>query len=39
VEFYGTRLREMKRIEYSISFVFEPAEGYGKFLGKSTREL
>ncbi len=26
MEFYGTRLREMKRIEYSISFVFDPTD-------------
>jgi hypothetical protein len=39
VEPNGTEVRKIKRIGSSISFVFEPAEGYGKSFGKSTGEL
>jgi hypothetical protein len=33
VEWFERHLRDSK------TFVFEPAEGYGKCLGKTTREL
>ena len=39
VELGGTRLREMKRIENSISFVFEPAKAYSERLTKSNGVL